>query len=136
VRLRDVHLDPAVRDAIIAIAREAVAARVRLAVRAEPDRKHHTSGLRFARAALGPDVERVEEFRGWAGLIQFSHQRAYASLDRSLLVMLPHQPLFDLPGQFDGSRTVAAANSGFELVNEFGECLHAWAAAWRACSRN
>jgi len=57
-------------------------------------------------------------------LIQFSHQCAYASLDRGLLVMLPHQPLFDLPSQFDGSRTVAGADSGFELVNEFGECLH------------
>jgi len=60
VRLRDVHLDPAARDAIIAVAREAVAARVRLAVRAEPNRKDHATGLKFARAALGLGKEVVE----------------------------------------------------------------------------
>ncbi len=54
-------------------------------------------------------------------MIQFSHQFAYAAFDGDFVVMLPHQSLFDLPGQLDASCTVAGVDSGFEFGNESSE---------------
>jgi hypothetical protein len=121
MRLGHEHLDAAQGDAVVPLAGEAEA-RVRLAVGAEPHWVDHALGTSRRAALLDPDrLQTGGAGADRAGQSQLVHQFADAVLHRGEIGRLDGHALQDRLFERRGANTIAGADGGFELDEEFGE---------------